>query len=123
MTSEPTSGASPRVRARRWPVLLWHAAALFLSVLFLMPLGSMLVGSLRLPGLPPPRVIEWLPAPLAWGNYPAVFQLVELGRYALNTLVVEALAVPLTLLVASWAGFALAQLPPRFVRPVLAGAL
>ena len=49
----------------------------------------MLVGSLRLPGLPPPRGIEWLPNPLAWGNYPAVFQLVELGRYALNTLVVE----------------------------------
>src|SRR5439155_19199842 len=107
----------------RLPRLLWHILMLVLSVLFLVPLAPMLVGSLRLPGLPPPRGIEWLPQPLAWGNYPAVFQVVELGRYALNTLVVEALAVPSTLLVASWAGFALSQLPARFARNVIGGAL
>src|SRR5436305_1040431 len=85
--SRPTSGAdgrAPRVR-----LLAWHVVLLLFSGLFLVPLASMLTGSLRLPGLPPPRGIEWLPAPLAWGNYAQVFQVVELGRYALNTLTVE----------------------------------
>ncbi|HMA37813.1 MAG TPA: carbohydrate ABC transporter permease, partial [Chloroflexia bacterium] len=63
------------------------------------------------------------PQPLAWENYAAVFQIVDLGRYAVNTLVVEALAVPVTLLVASWAGFALAQLPGRLAGRIVAGAL
>ncbi len=103
--------------------IVWHALALFLSVLFLLPLASMFVGSLRLPGLPPPRGIEWLPNPLAWGNYVSVFQVVELGRYALNTLAVEVLAVPTTLLVASWAGFALDQLQPRLARRIIGASL
>ena len=113
-----SGGGEPRVRA-----VAWHAALVVISGLLLVPLASMLVGSLRLPGLPPPRGIEWLPRPLAWGNYVQVFQVVELGRYALNTLVVEALAVPTTLLVASWAGFALSQLPLRLARRVITGSL
>lgn len=121
MTSPPSP--PPRIRNSRRPALLWHAVALVLSVLFLIPLAAMLVGSLRRPGLPPPRGLEWLPNPLTWSNYGDIFQLVELGRYALNTAVVELLAVPVTLLVASWAGFALAQLPARFVRRIIAGAL
>src|SRR5437667_10951272 len=105
--------------------LLWHALAVCLSVLFLLPLASMFVGSLRLPGLPPPRGIEWLPKPLAWGNYVSVFHVpyLELGRYALNTLVVESLAVPMTLLAASWAVFALDQLPARFARCIISASL
>ncbi len=91
--------------------------------LFLVPLASMFVGSLRLPGLPPPRVMEWLPNPLAWSNYPLTFQTVELGRYALNSLTVELLAMPVTLIVASWAGFALAQLPGAFPRRLITAAL
>lgn len=103
--------------------LVWHAIAIFGTVLFLLPLASMFIGSLRKAGLPPPRGIEWLPNPVAWENYVQVFQTVEMGRYMLNTLVVEAMAVPVTLLVASWAGFALSQLPGRFARRVIAGAL
>ncbi len=103
--------------------VLWHLAAIILSALFLVPLASMLVGSLRRPGLPPPRGIEWLPNPLAWDNFSAVFQIVELGRYTLNTLTVEMLALPTTLLVASWAGFALSQLPRTFSRRVINASL
>jgi multiple sugar transport system permease protein len=103
--------------------VVWYIVVVALSALFLMPLVSMISGSLRRPGLPPPRVIEWLPSPLTWSNYPDTLQTVDLGRYALNTLVVEALAVPATLLIASWAGFALAQLPGRFSRTVISGAL
>lgn len=115
---------SNRRGARRFGVrgVLWHAAALFVSAFFLIPLASMLVGALRTPGLAPPQGIEWLPTPLAWGNFTAVFQVIDLGRYILNTLTVEILAVPTTLLVAAWAGFALAQLRNRLSQAIMAGA-
>ncbi|HKP53019.1 MAG TPA: carbohydrate ABC transporter permease [Chloroflexia bacterium] len=103
--------------------LAWHAIAIFTTLLFLLPLASMFVGSLRKAGLPPPRGIEWLPNPISWDNYAQVFQLVPMGRYMVNTLVVELMAVPVTLLVASWAGFALSQLPARFSRRVITAAL
>ena len=112
-------------RAPKRPVLrrlVWHAVAVVLSGVFLLPLASMLVGALRQRGLPPSRTIDWLPNPIAWENFAGVFQVVDMGRFLLNTSVVEAMALPTTLLVASWAGFALAQLPSRFSRRVIAGA-
>jgi multiple sugar transport system permease protein len=111
-----------RTHARRGAVI-WHVCLLILSILLLVPLAAMFVGSLRLPGLPPPRGIEWLPNPLSWSNYIAVFHLVELGRYGLNTMVVEVIAVPVTLITASWAGFALAQMSTRLARQIIGGAL
>ena len=99
---------------------LWYVAAFIVSAIFLVPLGSMIVGSLRQPGLPPPRVIEWLPNPISLGNYVRVFQVIDLGRYILNTLVVEGLAVPVTLVVSSWAGFALSQLRNRLSQSIIA---
>lgn len=84
--------------------------------MFGLPLVWMVAASLRQPGLPPPRDFEWLPRPLVWDNYAALFApqaVVPLARYAWNSVRVAALAVPLTLLTASWAGFAMAQLPGR----------
>lgn len=101
----------------------WHIMAVLMSLVFLVPLAAMFIGSLRKSDLPPPRGIEWLPNPVAWENYSLVFQLVEMGRYLLNSLTVEAMAVPVTLLVASWAGFALAQLPNRFAQRVIVFSL
>ena len=109
-------GVSPRR-------LAWHAIGIFITALFLLPLASMFVGSLRKTGLPPPTGIEWLPNPVSWSNYSEVFQLVQMGRYLLNTLVVEAMAVPVTLIIASWAGFALSQLPGKFSSRVITAAL
>lgn len=43
------------------------------------------------------------------GNYARIFEMLPLARYTLNSLFVAAVAVPLTLVVASWAGFAMAQ--------------
>ena len=54
-----------------------------------------------------------MPDPLVLGNYGRAFELVDLGRYTVNSLLVAALAVPLAVLVASCAGFAIAQLPSR----------
>ena len=84
-----------------------HVVALGLAALFLLPLVWIVAASLRQPGLPPLRTIEWLPQPVAWNNYLRIFDVLPLGRYALNSLLVTALAVPLTLLTASWAGFVL----------------
>lgn len=44
-------------------------------------------------------------------NFSRVWQLLPLGRFTLNSLIVVLLAVPLTLLSSSWAGFSMAQLP------------
>jgi multiple sugar transport system permease protein len=73
----------------------------------------MVTGSLRKAGLPPPRSPELVPSPLAWENYDRAFELVDIPRYTLNSLIVAAFAVPLSVLFASWAGFAIARLPAR----------
>lgn len=88
-------------------------APLLVAVLFLLPLWWMLTASLREPGLPPPRTVEWLPVSASPGNYAAVFELLPFGRYLLNSLAVVALAVPLTIVTASMAGFGMALLERR----------
>ena len=97
----------------------YHLLALLLSLLCLLPLLWMLAASLRPTGTPLPRTLDILPWPLAWENYARIFELVPLGRYMLNSLLVVALAVPLSLLTASWAGFAMSQLPRRARRRLL----
>ncbi len=97
------------VASGRWR----HLPAILVAAAFVFPLWFMLSGSVRPAGLPPPRVPELLPWPLAFGNYGRAVELVDLPRYALNSLIVVGLAVPLTALFASWAGFALSQLPRR----------
>jgi len=115
----PPSGSA--ARRRRWAVGAAHRlAATAVALVFLLPLFWAASASLRQTGVPLPRAIEWLPSPVAWENYRAVFRLVPLGRYALNSLLVAALAVPITLVVASMAGFAIAQLPPRWRRRLVA---
>jgi multiple sugar transport system permease protein len=90
-----------------------HVPAALIAVAFLFPLAFMVTGSLRKAGLPPPRTPELVPSDLALDNYRRAFELVDLARYTLNSALVVALAVPLTLVVASWAGFAMARLPRR----------
>ncbi len=103
-------GRAPR---RASSLLGDHGLPLLVGALFLLPLLWMLTASLRDPGLPPARTIEWLPDPVQPGNYGAVFELLPFGRYLLNSLAVVALAVPLTIITASMAGFAMALLERR----------
>lgn len=100
----------PNRRLRR---LAFHLLAGVIAALGALPLLWALAFSLRLPGLPPPVGVEWLPWPLAWGNYATIFQLVPLRTYIVNSLAVVALAVPLTIATAGLAGFGMAQLPER----------
>lgn len=103
------------ILSRRIPYrsLGFHLVALSIVMIFAAPVVWLLAASLRRPGAPPPVVIEWIPNPVAWSNYALIFDLLPLGRYLANSFLLTALAVPLTILVASWAAFAMAQLPPR----------
>jgi len=98
----------------------FYLVATLVALPFVLPLFWMISSSLRTPGLPPPRGVEWLPQPLVWGNYPAIFTMIPLARYIFNSLLVSGLAVILTLLIASWAGFGMAQLGRRSRRRLLA---
>ena len=94
-----------RAGDRRWGG--WRLpAAIALAVAFLLPLWFMVSGSLREPGTPPPRAPELVPRPISTTSYDEAFDLVDLARHTLNSLLVAALTVPLAVLVASLAGFA-----------------
>ena len=95
-------------------------AAIAASLLFLLPLWFLVSSSFRAPGTVPPRTPELFPHPLSTASYPDAFRLVDLGRHLVNSLIVAALTVPLAVLVASWAGFALLMLAGR-ARVVLVG--
>ena len=104
---------SPRARGR-FNLLLRHLVLIVVATLFVLPLVWMVTTSLREPGQPLPRSIDWVPDPIAWGNYPEVFDLIDFARFAVNSLLVAASAVPITVIVASWAGFALSQVSRRW---------
>jgi multiple sugar transport system permease protein len=91
--------------------ILWQTAALLMALLFVAPFVWVLTSSLRPIGLPPPRTLEWLPQALAWSNYIEVFRVVPLGRQVGNSFLISTIGAALTLVTASWAGFAMAQMP------------
>jgi len=104
--------SEPR-RKGRAGLLTGHVLPLLVAAVFLLPLLWMITASLREPGLPPPRTVEWLPTSPSPDNYGAVFELLPFGRYMFNSLAVVGLAVPLTIITASMAGFAMALLERR----------
>ncbi|MDP9445183.1 MAG: carbohydrate ABC transporter permease [Actinomycetota bacterium] len=86
------------------------------AVAFALPLLLLVSGSFRQAGLPPPPTPELIPDPADPGNYARAVGLGGLARATLNSMVVAALAVPLSVLVASWAGFAMTWVPRRLTR-------
>jgi multiple sugar transport system permease protein len=104
----------PAGRRRHTLEVVHRLLAAMVALLFLLPLYWAASASLRAVGVPLSRTIDWIPSPAAWDNYRAIFDVVALHRFALNSLFVAALAVPLTILVASMAGFAIAQVSRRW---------
>lgn len=90
-----------------------------IAVLFVLPLAFMFAGSLRTPGLPPPDGVDLIPSPLAWGNYELATGLIPLWSQMRNSLLVALVAVPITVLVASLAGFAIAAAERRTQRMLI----
>lgn len=85
------------------------AGRLLLVGLFTLPLLFMALAAFR----PTGQAITaglW-PNSLTLDNFRRLFAALPIGRFTLNSLLVVAAAVPLTILTASWAGFAMARLP------------
>jgi len=97
-------------------------AVWLVTALFALPMLMLLVAPLRAPGLPPPPHLELWPAQPSLQSFRDAFSLVPLGRAVLNSTIVCLLALPVTLLTASWAGLALTLLAGR-ARRLLIGLL
>lgn len=90
--------------------LLVLLARVLIAFLFLLPLVWMASASLYRLGVPLPRSFQLLPAQPTLSNFSRVWELVPMGRYTVNSLLVVAIATPVTLVTASWAGLAMARL-------------
>jgi multiple sugar transport system permease protein len=90
---------------------LRYLALAVLILVFWFPLLWMLSYSLRPIGLPPPTKPEFFVPPLAFENYWRVNDYMAIAPLMVNSLQIAGIAVLLTLLTASWAGLAIAQLP------------
>jgi multiple sugar transport system permease protein len=97
-------------------LVLRHLPAALLAALFLLPLLVMVSGSLRPAGLPPPQGVEVIASSPTLDSYRRLPELVPLWTWLRNSTVVVALAVPITVLVASWAAFGMRLLPARLRR-------
>jgi multiple sugar transport system permease protein len=100
--------------------LLLRVAAAFL---FLLPLLWMVTAALHPLGVALPRRLTLIPDGLTFENFARVLDLVPLMRFGLNSLLVAGIAVPITIVTASWAGFAIAQLPKAAQRRWVLGSL
>jgi multiple sugar transport system permease protein len=83
------------------------------ALLFLAPLSFLVTGALREPGVLPTESFPIVADPVTLDAFERAFELVPLGRQLLNSLIVAGIAVPLSVLVASCAGFGLVLLPDR----------
>lgn len=83
------------------------------ALVFLLPFLWVMTTALRPPGTALPTSLQLTPHGLSLENFARIWNLVPLWRFTLNSLRVLVLAVPITVLVSSWAGFAISQLPRR----------
>ncbi len=125
-------GSTPQVRGRRrgpapFPsraARAWRTVgAVFVVLVFVPPLLLLVSGSFTEPGRPPSPTPQLLPDPVSTAGYEQAVALGGLARATLNSLLVAACAVPLSVLVASWAGFALARSARRVTGVVVACSL
>lgn len=103
------------MRRKTW----WqYGLTLLIVLIFVLPLYWVVMASLGPTGSPPTEIPWWQPNP-QWQNYAKIFEIVPLGRQIGNSLWVALIAVPVTLLTASFGGFAMAQLPDPARRAML----
>lgn len=100
-----------------------HVAATAAAALFVLPLLVTFAGSLRAPGLAPPRALQLLPWPPSLQSYSELTQLINLGQLGFNSFAVAGATALVSVIVASAGGFALTRLPARAARLVIGGSL
>lgn len=87
------------------------AVRLVVAVIFLLPIFWMIAAALHPLGVPLAQELTLFSGVPTLENFGRVLDLVPIGRYALNSLLVVLLAVPITLVSSSWAGYGMARLP------------
>jgi len=103
---------------------VWRTlGAVFVLVAFLPPLLLLVSGSLHRAGLPPPPRPELVPDPISSDGYRRAIELGGLLRATTNSLLVAAVAVPASVVIASLAGFGLAHLARRTTALVVGASL
>lgn len=127
--SPPAQAPHPGVQRppRRLPAvtprtLARHAVPLLVAVPFLLPVVFLMVGAVRPTG-PPPVGLDLLPSDATLEAFRRLPRLLPVGTYIRNSLLVSAVAVPVTVLVASWAGFGIRLLQGRARRWAIGGVL
>lgn len=106
-----------RSKTAAYVVLVLGAAVMVLP--FLASVGNSLKSFAQYIQIPP----TWLPDPIRWDNYAAVWERAPFGRYALNSLVIAVLAVLGNLITSSMVGHALARMKLPGREALLAAAL
>jgi len=94
------------------PVMGVGAAYLVLTlggIVLALPFLWLLSTSLKLEGTEFTFPPQWLPSPIAWGNYPAALQTVPYLSYARNTIIITVAATVGALVTASMSAFAFAR--------------
>lgn len=104
--------------AERWR----GVAAMVVSLGLGLPLLVFAIGSLHPPGELLPRDLELLTPPPSFAAFPRAFELAGLARQLGNSILVAAVVVPVSVVVTSWAGFAMVLLPKGQRRLALAVA-
>ena len=94
---------------RRTLMLLAHAVLLVAGLAWLYPLFWVVGSSLKSDGDFFGRGLNPLPSHALWSNYTQAWQEASFGRYFLNTLLITAGTVAVTLVVTSMAGYVLAR--------------
>lgn len=98
---------------RMWLLTLGRG---LIALIFLLPLFWMVSAALLPLGRPLSQTFRLLPSAPTLENFVRIWDMVPLARFTLHSLVIAAIAVPLTVVTGSWAGLAIAQLPRRSQR-------
>jgi multiple sugar transport system permease protein len=91
-------------------------AVVVTTTLFVLPLVAMILGALRDPAVVPERGIDLLSTDFRWENFRDVFAFAPLWTFMRNSGLVVLIAVPVTVIVSSLAGFGIARAEPRVAR-------
>lgn len=94
-----------------------RSIAIFIfTALFLLPLVAMFLGALRDPGQVPDQGIDLLATDFRFDNFRDVFAFAPLWTFMRNSGLVVLIAVPVTVVVSSLAGFGIVRSEPRVAR-------
>jgi len=103
--------------------VLARVPGILVAALFALPLALVAIGALRPPDLAASVGAGLLPAGPSLESFPRAFELQPLGRQLANSMIVAGIAVPLSVLTASAAGFGMLLAAPRTRRLLIAATL